>query len=1415
MEDSILPTPTGGKSNKEGESLPMDDLDIILAQAKERENPFHKSLLECFKTLRESRETDRPMFSLDSPEKPDKTNDEGGMNHLATALKVNFIDPTTKNENQAGPKATNMLAQQMANKEPVVENIYEKLTSIFERDYSSTLRSIQYKNTRSGDNDVISSLPVQPVLFRGGTSPTASGSANAPWGGSTGAGTATATDPSEWHNAPFCHVYIAACNGLDHYRSKIRPSLQAFVSQIAAAATQPQLSNGGGQGAQSAHFLVVYIPTGPKGGDEAEESNETGKTVGRAMLSFARRRLAAGSARDLDSSQHSKDSIDSDTVLSDNEESETTAMSLNLLSKNERSIFKKMVADFPNGKVCVLSLSSLDESNNHGGSLSSNGIAVKTQEWNSFNRSLGAVIVNGFKDRCRRYEDELRRLDAQRTSEIAAKKSPKSPKPKEKKDVPVVAFNLSHFFLVKESLAFTYEQMQLPSEALLQYDEFRALLPNLSDEKYAKAIQNRKDCKALTDTSGPSLMEMAESGDFTGFRKKLRNVFDLNPILDIMRRYLFARELRLLTKMEQPAELVARCRQFIKITYTLMMRGVNDLYPKEQKKRKLEAAKWVIQFSWDVKCASEQFMLSMVEAIRSNGGDADSVATPKSLASDASDSTQSEQKLASQLSELLEVARLLYKELGDDAFGGANPIRKYDELLPADMFKTWRPWKPNEIREKDQEKEEKEKEEVPRVALIRHASIPEISVQKDRSFLLDEAFSSKESYEDRYLEIAAVLITFNLYAGRRRIAARLQSEIAESFVRSGNLAEASKVFKKTVKICRFDHWDRCHFYRLFRLAYCQRTTAKPSEYLKTLVSAFSPRTTAVAPEKALLILQDDLEAVIGHESVGESRYGKLSFLETQMKIQGVSDEETNLGNNFDRKRMSKKYCTVGESIHITVDLNSTLPRAIELQSLQLFIVPFDTFSSIITNRESVEEEDAFKILNLQRSIQLEPGNNTFSFEWAPIASGQYVLSTAEIKWKQGYFYYDSMDLPDNLHCVEVLPSDPTHSLVLSPESLLPGHDQEVRIQFNASTDIIRAGKLLLSCSEGLTLIPPGQDPSTGNWQNSCKVDLGAYKPGETKLFTAHVRCGLIDNYSRASITEKSSLDISHGFSAKAFTTYLHPETEEVESSDSLAMENVLEAFAPILEKTALSVERVGLVWLSLGKRAVVSIDLVCNTPRHFSVNAWELVLPSPLQVSKGVDLNGDLLKCRVSDGDHLALAFDCSVTEENDSLSSDEAILRVILCDDAGKEFSLDLSVDLDKYYLTLLEGSNPKPSTNVSTTLFIDSEGGSVGEPVTMTFKIDSKGLESLESLSYSIAAEGSDWLIGGQVNGIVDKSSLSCQVIGIPAVAGELVNFPKLLLRQSTPKGESITINTQSQNPIAFQSYPKKSEIAVAFLT
>lgn len=1390
---SPAPSPAPSKSKKVVTvSYLADDFDVISAQATAKDNPFHKSLSECFHVLRDSRDEIKPLFSQDPTEEP-KPQLKGIMNQVSTAVTVNFIDPTTSPAQ--GPKPDNMLSKSV--KAPPIENVYEKLTHVFQRDYGSTLRSIQYRNMRSGENDVISSLPIHSVLFGAGGASGANGNAaNAPWGG---AGImAQLSDPSEWHTGPFCHVYIAACQGLDHYRNKIRPSLQAFVSQIESAATQPQLASTGGQGGHSAHFLVVYIPTGPKEKDSDSGKPQNARNAVASRLSMVRRRFAnAGSKDDLDGSQHSKDSLDSNDVLSEGDDSEAAAASLNLLSKTERNIYKKIAADFPNGKVCALSRGSLSDKL-EAEAVSSSGYAIKTQEWNSFNRCLGSVIVSGFKDRCRKYQDELRRLDAERGSDAIAVKTGKDTSS---------SFNLAHFFLVKESLAFTYEQMHLPSEALLQYDEFRAFLPELSDKDYMKAKKDRKDCKALEpEDDSPTLLQLADAGDFLAFRRKIRSVTDVKPILDIMRRYLFARELCLLTKMEQPAELVARCRKFIKLMYSIMMRGISDKGPAEQKRRKSKAAEWVIQFSWDVKCTSERYLVSMAESARSMD-DAATTQTSPSLLSDASDSAQSERALARQLSELLEVVRLFYKDLGDSKFGGRNPLRVYEKSLPADMFAPWNPWVPVVAKPV----EEKPPSEPPRrVSIMQRASVPQINdVQAKRKFLLSSSFSSEEAYEDTYLEIASSLVTLNRFAGRKRFAARLQGEIAETFVRGGLLVEASEVFKKTVKICRWDHWDRCHFYRLFRLAYCQRTTSKPSEYLKTLVSAFSPRTTAVAPELALLYLQDDLEAVIGHESVGEARYGKLAFLETQFEVVEVSDTPVTLGPAFDRKQLLKRYCSVGETVRIRIILNSNLPRAIDMDSIQLFIVAFDTFSSIIENGESVEEEDAFKILSTDASIKLKPGKNTYTFDWAPTTAGQYILSTAEIVWKQGYFYYDSMDLPEALHGVDVLPSDPTHSLSLEPTVLLPGHDQEVSISFDAASDFVTAGRLQLSCSEGVTLIPPGEDPSNGNWQNSCEIDLGSYKQGESKVFTAHVRCGLLENFSHLSISEISTVDREHGFAAKAITTYLHEESEDADHP----MKNVLEAFAPILEKTALSVEGVRFVWVSPGKRAMVSINLISNTPRYFSVEEWKLALPPPLCVTEGSDLNGDLLKCKVSDGDQLSFVFDCSILEGKAAMATDEPLLQMKLRDDVGKRFALELPIDLNEHYLKLLNETNSKPPIPVTASLAIGSMEGSVGDPVMLTFNIVEGDLSALETVTFSVVSEGSDWLIGGQVNGILGKSSVSCKVTGIPAVAGPLSNFPKLVLRHSPKSGESVLLTTKIRYPPPFASHARTSEVAVAF--
>ena len=267
------------------------------------------------------------------------------------------------------------------------------------------------------------------------------------------------------------------------------------------------------------------------------------------------------------------------------------------------------------------------------------------------------------------------------------------------------------------------------------------------------------------------------------------------------------------------------------------------------------------------------------------------------------------------------------------------------------------------------------------------------------------------------------------------------------------------------------------------------------------------------------------------------------------------------------------------------------------------------------------------------------------------------------------------------------------------------------------------------------------------------------------------------------------------------------------------MRTVLEAVAPILEKTALSVESVDAIWTTPGDRVMLSINLMSNTPAHFSVEEWNLEPPSPLKVAEDVNLNGDLLKCTVTDGDQLALAFDCFVIEEKETKSSDEPILPVKLRDDIGKVFSLDLSLNLNDFCLKLWDSeTTPKSSVTVTAALRVDANVGDVGAPIMMTFAVESGGLKADDrDLVYSIVLEGSDWLVGGEVNGIMDRSgpSASCEVVGIPASPGLLSRFPKISLGFSSGNGKLTPLKVKFQHPQAFRSVSKTSEVGIAFPT
>jgi hypothetical protein len=1416
----------------------MDEDEDWEAQFANRENFFYKSLSEGFRALQDIRENKKkPLFAFDTAVVPKEEPNEEGQKKVVhatssptssntpkrpfvTCATVNFIDPTTKGSAPA-PTKTNMLSKANATTPKLIEDVYEKLTSIFERDYGSTLRTIPYKSIRGGGNEIISSLPVRAVLTRSHGARVVNGNeANVPWGGTAGTAAAPVNEPSEWHNAPFCHVYIAACESLQHYQAKVRPSLQAFVSQIEAAETNAHPSSGssGGRGGNSAHFLIVYVPTGLKSATgESEGSGTTGR-VGTALASRiqkARQRIANATSREemSNDSIHSTDTFDSKDGASD-DDLDSGLVAVNLMTKTEREVYNQIIKDFPNSKTVIMSMTSLGTSDDV--VVADETVATKTQEWNSFNKHLGSVIVNGFRDRCRRYTEELRRLDSQRAAKPTTNEE--AGDRKDKKHGNIVEFNLAYFFLVKESLAFTFEQMQLPAEALLQYDEFRVYLPDVGREMKEKLRASKAPKFKYVD--GPPLVELADAADHVAFRRRIRSETDLVPVADVVRRYLFARELCILFVMEHPVELISRCQAFIKTEYSMLLRGLSDLNKKEQQSRMVEAAKWVVEFSWDVKCASDSFFTGLDPKEQEKISDNASVDTPASnfFNAESESQEQSEQYVARKLSEVLETARLFLMQLGDTELQGDNPLRRYEKGLPRDVLEPWQPWQPVHSPE-DADADAK---------VVKPFTGANVPYKTERSSLLEDAFLSAEMFEAKYLELTSCVVTLSRFSGRHRIASRLQGEMAEYYIRKGDLKHAAAIIMSIVKMCRWDQWDRCHFWRLFRLAYCQRTTAKSTDYLKTLVCCFSPRTAAVAPSKALIALQEDLQLVISDSRVGEARYGKLAFLETRIGMLETSSDESSMGTGIDRKQLLKRYCSVGENVHIVITITSHLPRSIELDSLKLFVVSFAKFSSIVENRESVEEEDAFRILSYDSHVEVKPGENTFSFDWVPMIAGQYILSSVELKWKEGFFYYDSMELADPLLGVDVLPSDPTHSIALDPAYLIPGHDQQVRITFDSGSDFVTEGKLRLDCSAGIQLIPPGEDPAGGNWQSHCDVELSACQPGEKIELSTFIRCSLREGLPRSRNDTDSSQGAIQGLSAKAFTKYLHSSFDssfdEKNDSKSPHMKTVLETVAPILEKSALTVASADAMWYPSGDRAMVSVSLLCNTPHTFSVDEWNLFLPAPLQVAEGGDLNGDLLKCSVSQGDQLAFAFECEVRVRQESKASDVPILHVKLRDNIGKVFTLEIPLDLDELYARAWEEDVTASATmSLTAELRVGSLEGNVGEPVGMTFVMDTSGLAEQSAnddqierlLYYSVAWEASDWVMGGKVEGALkctESKEVSCDVIGIPTVPGLLSHFPKLNLAYESTDGTLKPVMVKSQHPIAFKSKAHLHQTAVA---
>ena len=237
------------------------------------------------------------------------------------------------------------------------------------------------------------------------------------------------------------------------------------------------------------------------------------------------------------STQH-QDSGSSATTHQGQQQQQQQAVPLSTSQTKEiKELYHKFLKDFPNGRTVIMgSLLNSDTEAQQG----VGGRPIQNQEWKAFLHNLGNAIVDGFHDRVCRYSEELRRLDSKRINATADSSK---------------LFDLSHFFLVKESLAFTYEQMQLYEEAKLQYEELYAFLPedgwrNSLTTEASDGEENDNEEDGISSSSQSSQADLAIAGDSTNFRQYIQvSGKDLQGVSQYLPQYMYAREVRLLFQM--------------------------------------------------------------------------------------------------------------------------------------------------------------------------------------------------------------------------------------------------------------------------------------------------------------------------------------------------------------------------------------------------------------------------------------------------------------------------------------------------------------------------------------------------------------------------------------------------------------------------------------------------------------------------------------------------------------------------------------------------------------------------------------------------------------------------------------------------------------------------------------------------
>lgn len=920
-----------------------------------KEQVFFEHLTEGFQYLRRLRdgETVPPPPSV--------------LPSFLNSVAVNFIDPTTSSISSTSSSA-----------KPV--RLYEKFTAIFEREYNSTLSFVPYSLIRNNSNGVIEKLPISTVVAR-----------------SHGGGVLLPDDDtakSAFHDysweRPYCHVYLAACESLEHYRTKVKPSIQAFCSQLEAATKQSRREAAADSPVRTKRrytpqprYVVIYIPTGDRDQDGSKPAAASGGLASR-LASAARQRMATRAVNSNDSGNDISGHSGSATNDDDTDEGTSSSMKL---GKVEREIAKRFAQDFPSGNVCTLSnLMESDEEKTE------DITAWEKLEWNSVMKAIASAVSGGFQDRCYRFDDELRKLDLMRRGEA---------KPTSAQDD--TKFHLVNFFLVKESFAFTFEQMRLPAEALLHYEELRAFLPEPDEPT---DLGEHEDFKEFSN--------IALCANILEFRRALRSQGELEYVSSIVEEYVFAREISLLFQMHKSIKIAQRFLEFHRQRFDILFRRVN---PAERDKIS-HLQRQTFRYCWGFRCAGEAYL-------------------PQGDSQAPFNAT-----FARCLCDVLEFAKNRFMWLGTEKYPETQLSMK--AKLDFASFTSWGPWsQPNDGMEDNDE---------------------DVYSLKEGEDFLASALESSRALQHRFLDLTTDIVRYNELCGRDRIAAFIRTERMELLYTVGQTKSAAEEIRSILRQYKKEKWNSCHFALLLRLASIQRGVGSAAEYLQSLVHSFSESSNAVAPSKAIIALHNDLERVVTTApglqglSFEAPPLFQLAF--------GLDGRITPLKHGQDRNLLKKLY-TVGDDVKLTLRIFSHLPKDSLVDNIEVSLVPFPVYVSAMEDNLSIEDKDVYKKLSVNKPTMLTKGENNIDIDWSPPSSGQFIMATCSLIWNGVIFHYTAKSLRRPTIRIDIVPRKPTQTATANPKRLIPGHEQTVELALFAGSETIVEGKIQIIGSPGL------------------------------------------------------------------------------------------------------------------------------------------------------------------------------------------------------------------------------------------------------------------------------------------------------------------------------------------------------------